>query len=89
MHSIVFYAAIVWIGVLAGSTMLVVVRAQSMVTRILALDLLGLMLVAVLVLFAGTRQVAFHLDAALLLALFTFIQTVVAARYHSEGKFFT
>lgn len=89
MHSFVFYLAILWIAVLAGVTMFVIIRADSMITRILALDTLGVMLVAVLVLFAGAREVAFYLDAALLLALFAFIQTMVAARYHSEGVFFT
>lgn len=89
MHSLVFYLAILWLAVLGGITLSVIIRARSMITRILALDTLGIMLVAALVLYAGAREVAFYLDAALLLALFAFIQTLVAARYYSEGKFFT
>jgi multisubunit Na+/H+ antiporter MnhF subunit len=47
-----------------------------------------LLLVAFLVLYADSRQVSYYLDAALVLALLSFISTVAATRYHSEGKIF-
>ncbi len=88
MHELVFYAAVVWMTALAFVCITVVVRADSPMVRILALDTLTLVLVALLVLFAASNRVAYYLDAALLLALLSFISTLAAARYHGEGKLF-
>jgi len=66
-----------------------VIRARSSLTRILALDMTILILIALLVLFSDSNRVSYYLDAALMLALLSVIATIAAARYHSEGKLFS
>ena len=65
-----------------------VVRLRRAASRILALDMLTLILVALLVLYADYQRSPYYLDAALILALLAFIATLVLARYHGEGKVF-
>ena len=86
MHDLVYDIALGWMTVMLAICVLQVVRAKSPMVRLLALDTLTLVLVAVLVLYATTKNTAYFLDAALVLALVSFIGTVAAARYHSEGK---
>ena len=88
MHDLVFYAAVVWMTALLFICIAVVVRAGSPMVRILALDTLTLVLVALLILYAATNRVSYYLDAALILALLSFMSTLAAARYRSEGKLF-
>jgi multisubunit Na+/H+ antiporter MnhF subunit len=56
--------------------------------RILAFDALTLVLVALLIMYSITTETSYYLDAALMLALLSFISTVVASRYYSERKVF-
>lgn len=88
MHEIVFYLAVIWMAGLLGVTGILVIRARSPMGRILALDLLTLILAALLILYADATRTAFYLDAALALALLSFISTLAAVRYHSEGRVF-
>ena len=88
MHELVFYAATVWMTVLLGASVVLVVRARSATGRILALDMLVLILIALLVLFSDSRRVAYYLDAALMLAVISFIATLAASRYSSQGRIF-
>jgi multisubunit Na+/H+ antiporter MnhF subunit len=88
MHDVVFYGAMIWMTVLLGVCVVEAVRARSDLVRVLALDTLALVLVAALVLYSTTEAVSYYLDAALAIALLSFISTVVASRYHSEGRIF-
>jgi multicomponent Na+:H+ antiporter subunit F len=88
MHQIVFYLAIIWTTLLFGVCVVFVIRAPSLMARILALDTLTLILIAFLVLFAHADRSAFYLDAALVLALLSFAGTLAAARYHSARRIF-
>lgn len=88
MHETVFVLAAAWMTVLLGVTVVYVIRARSAMVRILALDTLTLILVAFLILYADANRTPFYLDAALALALLSFISTLAAARYHSEGRLF-
>jgi multicomponent Na+:H+ antiporter subunit F len=88
MHEIVFRAAALWMAVLICLSLLTVVRARSSLTRVLALDMVTLLLIALLVLYSDSRKVGYYLDAALVLSLLSFLATVAAARYHSEGEIF-
>jgi multisubunit Na+/H+ antiporter MnhF subunit len=88
MHEGVFYVATVWMTVLLGAAVFQTIRGRSTMQRILALDAVTLLLVAVLVLFAGWRQSSYYLDAALILSLLSFAATVGASRYRSEGRVF-
>ena len=86
MHEAVFALAAVWMTGLLGISVVVVIRARSAMSRILALDMLTLILIAFLILYADANRAPFYLDAALALALLSFVATVAAARYHSEGR---
>ena len=65
-----------------------VIRLPTTAGRILALDTLTLILVALLVLYADARDSPYFLDAALILSLLAFLGTVAAARYHGERRIF-
>ncbi len=88
MHEVVFGAAAAWMTLLLGVSVVYVIRARSTMVRILALDTLTLILIAFLILFADATGSPYYLDAAVALALLSFVATVAAARYHSEGRVF-
>jgi multisubunit Na+/H+ antiporter MnhF subunit len=80
--------ALVWSLVLLAIGGRSVVRGDSPATRILALDTCAAVLVATLVLVAARERSAAYLDAALVLALLSFVGTVAAARYYEAGRVF-
>ena len=84
MHTAVFYAAALWMTALLATSVILVIRAPSVLSRVLSLDMALLILVALLVLLSATLRVAYFLDAALALALLSFVTTLAAARYHAE-----
>lgn len=84
-----FAFGIAWLSVLAGALLVMILRARSLAARILALDTLTLLLVAALVLFADAQNALYYMDAALAVALLSFVATVVAARYLAEGDIFS
>jgi multicomponent Na+:H+ antiporter subunit F len=88
MHQVVFYAAFVWMTVLLVVTAAAVIRLRSTASRILALDMLTLILVALLVLYADANRTPYYLDAALVLSLLAFVATLVLSRYHGERRIF-
>ena len=89
MHQVVFYAAAAWMTVLLGLSVVFVIRARSAMLRILGLDVLTLLLIAFLILYSDANRTPYYLDAALALALLSFVATVAAARYHSERRIFS
>ena len=88
MHEIVFYAAFVWITVLLVVSAAAVVRLRSTARRILALDMLTLILVALLVLYSDSQRSPYYMDAALVLSLLAFVATLALGRYHGERRIF-
>jgi multicomponent Na+:H+ antiporter subunit F len=88
MHAAVFYLAMVWMTGLLIIAGVLVVRGRSAMERILALDVLTLILIALLILYADATATSYYVDAALALTLLSFIATLAAARYHSEGRLF-
>lgn len=88
MHEPVFYAAAVWMTVLLGTVVILLLRARSTLIRILALDTLTLILIALLIIYADVQGEAYYVDAALILALLSFVSTIAAARFHSERETF-
>lgn len=69
-------------------SVVLVVRRRSPADRILALDVLTLLLIAFLVLFSGSQGSSYLLDAALVLALLSFLSTFAAAKYYGKGRIF-
>lgn len=88
MHEIVFYVAAIWMTGLLAVSVAAVIRIRSTAGRILALDTLVLVLVALLVLYASANRSPYYLDAALILSLLAFVGTLAAARYHGERRIF-
>lgn len=86
MHEVVFYAAALWMTVLFGASVAFVLRARSLLGRILALDLAILILIALLVLLTAASRVSYYLDAALVLALVAVVTTIAAARYATRER---
>ncbi len=86
MHLVVFYLAVAWIAVLLGVIAYLVVWARSTAVRILAADTLTLILIALLVLLSHNVRSPYYLDAALALALLSFVATLATARYWSLGR---
>jgi multisubunit Na+/H+ antiporter MnhF subunit len=86
MHLGVFYLALAWSAGLIAVMMLLVLCSRSVIARLLALDTLTLLLVALLVVVARHETLTFYLDVALALALVSFIGTLAAARYLGEHR---
>jgi len=89
MSSVIYYAGIVWLALLLGVMVVRLPRAGTTAQRILVLDLLTLILIGLLALTAGEDQRSYALDAALALALLSFIGTLAACRYHENRRPFT
>ncbi len=89
MHATVYAFASAWLTVLLGVTVVAVIRARSAPTRILALDMLVLVFIALLVLLSLRQNAPYLMDAALVLALLSFVATLAAARYHAVGRLFS
>ena len=88
MHELVFYVATAWMTVLLAVAVVAVIGLYSTAGRILALDMLTLILVVLLVLYGDAQRTTHYLDAALILALLAFVGTLAAARYFGERKIF-
>ena len=88
MSDVVFYIATIWLVVLFGICVVMVARAKSGLVRVLSLDTMTLVLVALLSVYSSTTHTSFYLDAALVLALLSFISVLAVARYHGERRLF-
>lgn len=86
MHEPVFFIAVAWASALLVTSAAAVVRLRTTAARILALDTLTVVLVALLVVLAVGRLSSYYMDAALVLALLAFVSTLFAARYHGERE---
>ena len=87
MTSLPFLIALTMLAVAAGLTFIRLAKGPTLPDRVIAIDLIGVVLVCVLVLMAGvTAQHAF-LDVAMVIALISFVGTVAYARYiEREGS---
>lgn len=88
MSDIVFYIAMIWMVVLFSICVVMVARAKSGFVRVLSLDALTLVLVALLIVYSATTETSYYLDAALVLALISFISVIATVRYHGERRLF-
>ena len=85
----IFFVATAWVAVLLAVVVGRLARARSNGERILALDLLTLVLIGLLAVAAAEDQRSYALDAALALALLSFVATLAAARYHENREPFS
>jgi multicomponent Na+:H+ antiporter subunit F len=87
MPNVPVLVALTMLAVAAGLTFSRLARGPTLPDRVIAIDLIGVLLVCLLVLTAGvTAQQAF-LDVAMVAALISFVGTVAYARYiEREGS---
>ena len=85
MPAVVVVPAMVWVTLLLVAGGLVLVRARDVQQRVVALDLLAVVTVALLALLSYFWDVGYYLDAAVALSLLSFVATVAAARYLVSG----
>ncbi len=77
---------LVWLTLLLAAIGIFAIKARSDAVRLLAVDAITLVLVAILSLFSIMNGQSYYLDAALALALVSFISTVAAARRLSSRR---
>jgi multicomponent Na+:H+ antiporter subunit F len=81
MPSLPFVVALTLLAVAAAVTFLRLAKGPTLPDRVIAIDLIGVLLVCLLVVEAGlTAQQAF-LDVAMVVALISFVGTVAYAQY--------
>ena len=87
MDSVPFIVASTMLAAAAGLTFVRLAKGPTLPDRVIAIDLIGVLLVCLLVIMAGlTAQQAF-LDVAMVVALISFVGTVAYARYiEREGS---
>ena len=87
MPSIPFLIALTMVAMAAGMTFIRLAKGPTLPDRVIAIDLIGVLLICLLVLMAGaTAQQAF-LDVAMVVALISFVGTVAYAQYiEREGR---
>ncbi len=77
--AILFSFACVTIALIFATIRLL--KGPTLADRVVALDLISILLVAILALFALASDVTTYMDAALVLALVAFLGTVALARF--------
>ncbi|MCP6582423.1 monovalent cation/H+ antiporter complex subunit F, partial [Klebsiella pneumoniae] len=75
MDETIFAASAIWATVLLAVTIIALVRARAAMLRILLADTVTLILVALLLLYAERVDRPYFLDAALALAMLSFVAT--------------
>lgn len=85
--SVPFAVALTMLAVAIGLTFVRLVMGPTLPDRVIAIDLIGVLLVCLLVLMAGTSAQQVLLDVAMVVALISFVGTVAYARYiEREGR---
>ena len=86
MIEVLHHASEVILAVTAILALWRISRGPSVYDRVLGLELVALVVVGFLVLEARRLEIRLYLDAALALALFSFVGTVLLARVLEEGR---
>ena len=85
MPDAVAAVALAWTTLLVLGGGIVLLRSRDTLHRVLALDVLVSIVVALLTILSYLRDRAYYVDAALALALLSFVATLVAVRYALRG----
>ena len=89
MSELLFYASSLWLACLLAIVVVRLAGAGTTAQRILALDLLTLILIGLLALTARREARPYVLDTALALALLSFVATLAACRYYENRRPFS
>ena len=79
--SLPFVAALAMVAVAAILTFIRLVKGPGLPDRVIAIDLIGVLMTCVLVISSGLTAEQAFLDVAMVVALISFIGTVAYARY--------
>ena len=85
MPEAVAAVGLAWATLLLLAGGVVLLRSRDTLHRVLALDVLVSIVVALLTILSYLRDVSYYIDAALALALLALTSTLVAARYVTRG----
>ena len=81
MPSLLFSTALTLLALAAGLTFVRLAKGPTLPDRVIALDLIGVVIVCLLVVMAGVTGQGAFLDVAMVVALISFVGTVAYARY--------
>ena len=76
-----FVVSLTVLAVAAGLTFIRLAKGPTLPDRVIAVDLIGVLLVCLLVVMAGLTTEQAFLDVAMVVALISFVGTVAYARY--------
>jgi multicomponent Na+:H+ antiporter subunit F len=85
MRAMMIGIALAWMTLLLVGGGLMLLRARDMLQRIIVSDLLASIVIALLALVSYWRHTSYYFDAALALALLSFVSTLAVARYYAQG----
>ncbi len=85
MIEVVTQLALVTLGAALLFAVLRLVKGPTLPDRIIAMDLIGVLVVGLIVLLAASTRVRATLDAAVVIALIGFVGTVAYATYVQRG----
>jgi multicomponent Na+:H+ antiporter subunit F len=85
MLEIVAHATLVTLGTALIVTFIRLVKGPTLPDRIVAMDLVGVLVVGLIVVLAGWSGVQATLDAAIVIALVGFLGTIAYATYVERG----
>ena len=85
MPEVVYAVAVGWSTLLLFGGGLLLLRARDTLHRVLALDVLVAIVIILLTILSYLRDVSYYVDAALALALLSFVATLVAVRHLTRG----
>jgi multicomponent Na+:H+ antiporter subunit F len=85
MLQIVTHIALVTLGLALLIAVVRLVKGPTLPDRIVAMDLIGVLVVGLIVVLAGSTGVRATLDAAIVIALIGFVGTVAYATYVERG----
>lgn len=81
MPSLSLFLALTMLAVAAGLTFIRLVNGPTLPDRVIAIDLIGVLMVCLLVVMASLTAEQSFLDVAMVVALISFVGTVAYARY--------
>jgi multicomponent Na+:H+ antiporter subunit F len=86
MRQAMVVVALAWMTLLLVAGGLMLLRVRDMLQRIITFDLLASIVIALLALVSYLSHTSYYLDAALALALLSFVSTLAAARHYAKGS---
>ena len=85
MFEVISQITLVTLGVALLVAFIRLVKGPSLPDRIVAMDLIGVLVVGIIVVLAGSSGVRATLDAAIVIALIGFLGTIAYATYVERG----